>query len=356
MKHLQKINHDYLRYANCWEDADVLLNELDITEGDRVLSIGSAGDNCFSLLTGSPELVLAVDVNKVQLALIELKRASIKELEYEEFMELLGFTPSKRRTELFDKASIELSCEVKAYWANNIKLIEAGLIHQGKFEKYFALFRDKVLPLIHRKKKITELLEPKNQHQQTAFYHKKWNTYKWKSLFKLFFSKYVMGRLGRDPEFLSEVGIPVGDFIYEKASNQLTSKSCQSNYFLSFILNGNFQTELPHYARKENFEIIKQNIDRLEIKYGYAQQVAEDYSGLNKFNLSNIFEYMDMDTFTSTSDRLVRSAAKGAKFAYWNLMAPRKMSTVITSLSTEHKTTLVDKGFFYSDFNLNVKL
>jgi S-adenosylmethionine-diacylglycerol 3-amino-3-carboxypropyl transferase len=49
-KQLQKVRHDYLRYANCWEDADILLAGLDIKTGDLVLSIGSAGDNSFSLL------------------------------------------------------------------------------------------------------------------------------------------------------------------------------------------------------------------------------------------------------------------------------------------------------------------
>ena len=36
---------DILRYAQVWEDADILLQALDIHEDDNILSIASAGEN-----------------------------------------------------------------------------------------------------------------------------------------------------------------------------------------------------------------------------------------------------------------------------------------------------------------------
>ena len=35
-----------IRYAQCWEDADVLVEGLDVHPGDVCLSIASAGENC----------------------------------------------------------------------------------------------------------------------------------------------------------------------------------------------------------------------------------------------------------------------------------------------------------------------
>ena len=46
-----------LRYAQCWEDADVLLAALEIQPGDRCLSIASAGDNTLSMLTDRKSVV-----------------------------------------------------------------------------------------------------------------------------------------------------------------------------------------------------------------------------------------------------------------------------------------------------------
>ncbi|MGV2481690.1 UNVERIFIED_CONTAM: DUF3419 family protein, partial [Salmonella enterica subsp. enterica serovar Weltevreden] len=45
---IQHVDFNLIRYANCWEDADILSEALDIPTGKRILSIASAGDNSFS--------------------------------------------------------------------------------------------------------------------------------------------------------------------------------------------------------------------------------------------------------------------------------------------------------------------
>jgi S-adenosylmethionine-diacylglycerol 3-amino-3-carboxypropyl transferase len=45
------INFNMLRYANCWEDADVLLQHLAMEPNDKAVSVASGGDNSFSMLT-----------------------------------------------------------------------------------------------------------------------------------------------------------------------------------------------------------------------------------------------------------------------------------------------------------------
>ncbi len=47
-KFLHKANLDIIHYANCWEDADVLVKGLSPKPGASVLSIASAGDNAVS--------------------------------------------------------------------------------------------------------------------------------------------------------------------------------------------------------------------------------------------------------------------------------------------------------------------
>ena len=148
-KQLAKVRQDYIRYANCWEDADLLLEGLKPRIGARVLSIGSAGDNSFSFLAHEPELVVAVDINPIQLKLTELKKAAIKVLEHSEFLEFIGFSESKNRLELFTKVLSELSSETADFWKKRTDEIEKGLIFAGKFERYFNAFAYKILPLIH---------------------------------------------------------------------------------------------------------------------------------------------------------------------------------------------------------------
>jgi S-adenosylmethionine-diacylglycerol 3-amino-3-carboxypropyl transferase len=47
----ERVSFDIVRYANCWEDADILLKALDVQEGGTYLSVASAGDNTFSILS-----------------------------------------------------------------------------------------------------------------------------------------------------------------------------------------------------------------------------------------------------------------------------------------------------------------
>ena len=57
-----------IRYAQVWEDADVLLEALDVRPGDVYVSIASAGDNALALLTRHPARVIAIDVSAQQIA------------------------------------------------------------------------------------------------------------------------------------------------------------------------------------------------------------------------------------------------------------------------------------------------
>ena len=50
---LERTGVSVVRYAQVWEDADVLLAGLDVRPGDACVSIASAGDNTLALLTAS---------------------------------------------------------------------------------------------------------------------------------------------------------------------------------------------------------------------------------------------------------------------------------------------------------------
>jgi len=73
-------NFSIIRYAQCWEDADVLLDALDIHPGDVCLSIASAGDNTLSMLTRRPARIVAVDLSPAQLACLEIRVAAYRTL------------------------------------------------------------------------------------------------------------------------------------------------------------------------------------------------------------------------------------------------------------------------------------
>jgi len=351
----QNVRFDFIRYANCWEDADILLEGLSPQPGKKILSIASAGDNSFLLLKSSPELLVAVDVNKTQLYLTELKKICIKHLGREEVLQFLGFKRGNDRSATFDSIKKHLSSECRIYWEHHVNHLERGVIYQGKFEKYFILFSRRILPLIHFRKTTSKLFEEKSEEQQALFYNNRWNNMRWKLLFKVFFSKYVMGKFGRDPKFLEQVKVPVSEYIYEKAAHHLKSKYAQTNFMLRFNLTGRFANLLPPYLQRENFDTIKKNIDKLVVFEGFAEDAFNKYGKFNYMNLSNIFEYMDDELFRKTGKVLHENLEQHGRIAYWNLMVPRRISEILPD-SMEYKKELseklseIDRGFFYNQF------
>lgn len=350
---LSNVDFEVIRYANCWEDPYVLLEALAIDESSKVLSIASAGDNSFSLLSANPAKVVAVDINATQLHLCHLKKAGITHLSREEVLVLLGFEEGDRIS-IYNRIKKELPTESKEYFDSNTALIATGIIYQGKFEKYFELFATKIMPLIHSKKKIKALFENKSTEEQKNFYEKKWNNWRWRALFKMFFSKQVMGKLGRDPAFLAQVKINVGDFIFKQASKALSDVNCQRNFMLQFIFNQKYTT-LPHYLQPEPFEIIKKNIEKIDFIKGFAEDAFHSYGSFNRFNLSNIFEYMDESTFENVGNQIISNASSSSKFAYWNLMVGRNLTSINPKVKTIDSSELKrkDNGFFYMDFVTN---
>lgn len=356
---INTVDFNFIRYANCWEDADVLLHALEPKAGDNILSIASAGDNSFAFLATDGVHVHAVDINETQIHLCEFKKTAIVHLSYNEFLNLMGFTSCNNRWQIFNSIQNYLPSKTRSWCLSQQKQIEDGIIYKGKFEKYFENFRKYILPLIHSKQTYIDLLQPKNDVQQKEFYTKTFNNWRWRFLFKIFFSKFVMGRAGRDPEFLKQVNLNVSNYIYNKASEHLSLEACTQNYFLHFIFTGNFSNNLPYYIRPENFANIKRNIKNITFGIGFIQDATIAKPNLyNKANLSNIFEYMSTEVFTNIAKTLQTNLAPNALLAYWNLMVHRNIAETIPYLFTEKTITTnkVDNGFFYKSFNLNKKI
>lgn len=351
--HLETVNFDIIRYANCWEDPEVLLAGLRVDESSTVMSIASAGDNCFSLLTANPQRVIAVDISAVQLFLVELKKVAMLRFDYTEFMEFCGFTPSKKRGSLFALIKKDLSEACRTYWSGQAEAIEKGIIHAGKFEKYFQLFKNEVLPTVHTQETVNKLLKLKTAAEQIDFHDRIWHTSKWQTMYRHFFGHEMMGTHGRDPAFLKHVKGSVPDLILAREVAHLRTVRAQKNYFLHYILNNRFDLAyLPHYVRKENFELIKSRLNRLELHHGLLDAALQKYDNCSHFNLSDIFEYMDDELFRKTAKNLLKYSAPKARFGYWNLMIPRLMAaeypTKINHLKeTSNTLKELDNGYFY---------
>ena len=79
-----------LVYNTCWEDPRLDREAMNLGPDDRVMVITSAGCNALDYALDSPAQVYAVDMNPRQNALLELKMAGIRNLEFVDFQQMFG--------------------------------------------------------------------------------------------------------------------------------------------------------------------------------------------------------------------------------------------------------------------------
>lgn len=334
----------------------MLCEALQPAGGKRILSIASAGDNSLALLAGGAEVV-AVDLSPAQLACVELRCAGFRRLSHEELVRFLGIAPCADRARTYARLRADLSAQAAVFWDAHPDWILRGIVHAGKFERYFELFRTRVLPLIHGKRAVLELLREKSRAEREAFYAERWDNRRWRWLFRLFFGRFAMGRLGRDPEFFRYVEGSVAERILARTRHALTVLPTHSNPYLRYILTGNFEGALPRYLRPENHERVRDGLARLVLVRGSVEEAAGAHagSGFDGFNLSDVFEYLDPATCRRIYGELLFRARRGARFAYWNMLVPRRApeehAARVRHLAELSRELLErDLAFFYSAF------
>jgi S-adenosylmethionine-diacylglycerol 3-amino-3-carboxypropyl transferase len=342
-----------IRYAQCWEDADVLLAALEPKPGKHCLSIASAGDNTLALLSRAPESVLALDLSPSQIACLELRVAAYRALQHGELLALVGSVESEARLRLYQACRKHLSAGGLAFWDERPDLISAGIGSVGKFEHYFRLFRERVLPLVHSRDSVRDLLRSKSSQDRRQFYDNRWNSARWRLMFRVFFSRTAMGALGRDPEFFRYVEGSVSERILKRTEYALTELDPSSNPYIHWILIGRHNGAVPAALREENFEPIRRNLDRLQWRCSPLEESLKGGQKFDCFNLSDIFEYMSLSSHEELLKLIVSSARPGARLAYWNMLAPRhrpeSLAAALRPLPELSSQLFArDKAFFYS--------
>ena len=348
---------DPLRYGQCWEDADILLEALDIRPGHVCLSIASGGDNTLALLSRRPDRVIALDLSPAQIACLELRVAAYRELCHEELLELIGSLPSSRRQDHYRRCRSRLSADTRAFWDTHPETIALGIGGAGKFERYLAMFRTHVLPLAHPRERTLRLLRAMPRDKRESFYEGRWDTWRWRLLFRLFFSRLLMGRLGRDPAFFRYVRGSVAEEILGHTRHALTALNPSENPYLQWILTGRHLTALPCALRPENFDVIRTHLDRLEWHCCSLERFLETRKehSIDRFNLSDVFEYVSPHNYSRLLERLVHAGRSGGRLAYWNMLVhrcrPPEMADRLRPLTAlAWRLHAKDKAFFYRAF------
>ncbi len=328
----QLVHRHNLVYNTCWEDPRLDRVALELGPHHTVLVITSAGCNALDYALTGPKEVHAVDMNPRQNALLELKLAGIRRLEFEDFFAMfgLGRHPCVKRI-YHDKLRPDLSTFSQAYWDRRIEFFQKSnrrpFYFRGTSGTFALLVNAYANHVVKLRPWVEAILEARGLEEQRWIYEN--------HLRDQFWTRPVCLALKRDA-VLSLVGVPrsqrrqlesqypggVVQFVRDCVEAVFARLPLADNYFWRLYMTGQYTPDCcPEYLKPDNFLRLKNGLaDRIRVHTNTVQGFLESYEGeISRFVLLDHMDWLCDRLFPVLEAEwqwIVRRAAPGAR-AIW---------------------------------------
>lgn len=267
------VHQKNLVYNTCWEDPRLDREALELGRDDTVLVITSAGCNALDYALQSPHHVYAVDMNPLQNALLELKLAAIRSLDFSDFFQVFGVGYHSHWREIYqDVIRPELPSCYRFIWDRRIDFFDGSARRKSfYFRGTSGLFAWMINGYLNRharlREAIEEILDAETVEQQAEIYDAR-------SVNQLLWRKPIRWALRRDTT-LAMLGVPrsqrkqidtcypggIGRFIQDRIETVFKRIPLRDNYFWRVYLTGQYTPDCcPEYLRKANFERLQSGL------------------------------------------------------------------------------------------------
>jgi S-adenosylmethionine-diacylglycerol 3-amino-3-carboxypropyl transferase len=270
------LHSNRLLYNACWEDPRIDRSLFGIEPGSRVLVITSAGCNALDYLLDDPAEVVAVDINRRQSALLDLKLALIRRGDYEDLFTVFGSGYHRQFESLLKSLKPYLPGYAWEFWQKRTGYFSGNAARRSFYYHgvagEIAWVMRNVLVRVNRRVRdaIFELFSSKSLSEQVYAYERI-EPFLFGSLTSgLLRQPLVMAMLGVHHTQLVmiqrefEGGIP--DYLREKLHRVFTEIPIGENYFWLVYLTGSYtQACCPNYLKEENFGVLQSRVDRVRV-------------------------------------------------------------------------------------------
>jgi S-adenosylmethionine-diacylglycerol 3-amino-3-carboxypropyl transferase len=283
------IHQNNLIYNTCWEDPRLDRIALELGPLDTVLVITSAGCNVLDYCLMEPRRIYAVDLNPRQNALLELKLAGIRNLEYADFFEMFGRGRIDGIRELYrSKLRPQLSFWAREYWDRCITFFEPANLRPFYFRGTCGVLAVTMNWYINRVARVRHwieaILQASTLDEQREIYEMHVRDRIWTMPLRFL--------VNRDA-FLSMAGVPraqreqvesqyeggIVQFVHDCLEAVFSRLPLSDNYFWRVYLNGRYTPECcPEYLKKINFLKLKSGlVDRIHVHTGAVHDFLENH-------------------------------------------------------------------------------
>jgi S-adenosylmethionine-diacylglycerol 3-amino-3-carboxypropyl transferase len=260
-----------LVYNTCWEDPAVDRLALNLRADDTLVVITSAGCNVLDYALEGPGCIHAIDANPRQTALLELKLAGIRRLDFPDFFALFGRGLHDRFRHLYLAAlRPDLSPFARAFWDRRADWFTHGFYYRGLAGTVARSFRTYLKARPRLASGVDALFEARSIEEQRAIYDDRVAPLLWDRWVNWALSRqFTMSMLGvpcaQRREVQSEHGRGVSGYVREAIEYVSRELPLWTNYFWRVYFNGHYTEDCcPEYLRHENFDALKRGlVDRI---------------------------------------------------------------------------------------------
>lgn len=326
-----------LSYSFGNEDWNSEYQALKIQPTDRVVCITASGDRPLNLLFQDCKEVISVDLNQIQNHLLKLKCASLQALEHDEYIKfLLGQQNRRDMNHSIEKVFSVLDPHTRLFWQKNRKMLEKGIIYQGKLEVWFKRLA-KMLQLV-RGKKIKKLFGIDNLEEQKAFVKTHWDTRRWRRFHEVMLNPWFSRMILKDPALYFNVDSTtnsIGSYIHQRMYQYLMNFPAKSSLVLSMLFTGEVYKEAyPPYMSPGSSSIVKERLNRLSIHTDNIIHFLENSpeNSFDCYSLSDVASYITESDFKRLLRAIQRTARKGARFSIRQFMSSQKIPEALEGI------------------------
>jgi S-adenosylmethionine-diacylglycerol 3-amino-3-carboxypropyl transferase len=323
-----------LVYPQIWEDPDVDMTAMELSEGHSIVTIGSGGCNMLAYLSRSPKKIDVVDLNPHHVALNRLKLAAFRHLPaHADVVRQFGMDGVKTNATSYDTfIAANLDAGTKAYWEKRsisgrrrIEVFNRNIYKTGLLGRFIGAGH--LIARLHGLD-LTEFAKTRSLREQRTFFNDriaplfdrpliKWITDRKSSLFGL----------GIPPQQYDELASVSADgSIASVLRHRLEKLACQfplqDNYFAWQAFARRYpkpeEGTLPTYLRAENYHAIRANTDRVTVHHASFTELLGQKAAatVDRYVLLDAQDWMTDQQLNDLWSEITRTAAPGARVIF----------------------------------------
>jgi len=290
------LNRTYI-YNVSWEDPRMDQRVFNLNDDDHVITIASAGCNVLDYIIEGAA-VTAVDFNLCQIALTELKKVAILNIEFEAFFEIFSKSNMKLLQSVYkEKLRPHLSKASQEFWDDGVYRIKSFMYSGTSGNAAWVLFQV-LFPLFGLGFIRRELVKGTSHEELKQMFSK--YSYSIRAIAWLLDNIMLRGGccLAGVPERQMELGLHRPNnlaMVIERIF--FKTDLVNDNYFYSGYILGYYKpNNCPRYLRKENYLKMRKVLEQGKLKLVHGTMLSAIDSSETPITVASLLDHMDWMT------------------------------------------------------------